>query len=128
MIAWTFRGPRHEAGVTKPVLHPRPLYPPRVKILVLSSLYPNAVQRRHGIFIEHRLAHTLRPGDEAVVVAPVPWFPFAGERWGQYGQYARVPMREERRGLTILHPRVPVIPKLGQTLAPSLMTAARVRP
>lgn len=28
-----------------------------MKVLVLSSLYPNDVQRRHGIFIEHRVAH-----------------------------------------------------------------------
>lgn len=99
-----------------------------MKILVLSSLYPNAVQRRHGIFIEHRLAHTLAPGDEAVVVAPVPWFPSGNGRFGVYADYARVPRREERRGIAIEHPRVPVIPKVGQTLAPLLMAAALAGP
>jgi glycosyltransferase involved in cell wall biosynthesis len=99
-----------------------------MKILVLSSLYPNEVQRRHGIFIEHRLAHTLAPGDEARVVAPVPWFPFAHPRFGAYADHARVPAREERRGLAIEHPRYPVVPKVGQTLAPWLMAAALAGP
>lgn len=99
-----------------------------MKILVLSSLYPNEVQRRHGIFIEHRLAHTLASGDEAVVVAPVPWFPSANQRFGVYADYARVPPREERRGIRVEHPRYPVIPKIGQTAAPWLMARALAAP
>ncbi|WP_174292188.1 glycosyltransferase [Sphingomonas bacterium] len=99
-----------------------------MKILVLSSLYPNEVQRRHGIFIEHRLAHTLRPGDEVRVVAPVPWFPSANPRFGTYADYARVPRAAERRGIRVEHPRYPVVPKVGQTLAPWLMAAAMAGP
>ncbi|SEN24704.1 Glycosyltransferase involved in cell wall bisynthesis [Sphingomonas gellani] len=99
-----------------------------MKVLVLSSLFPNAVQRRHGIFIEHRLAHTLSPADEARVIAPVPWFPFAGERWGRYGEMARVAARENRRGLQIEHPRYPVVPKVGQTIGPMLMAASLYGP
>ena len=99
-----------------------------MKILVLSSLYPNEVQRRHGIFIEHRLAHTLAPGDEVRVVAPVPWFPFAHPRFGAYADHARVPRRSQRRGVAIEHPRYPVVPKVGQTLAPALMAAALAGP
>ena len=99
-----------------------------MKMLVLSSLYPNAVQRRHGIFIEHRLAHTLRAGDECRVVAPVPWFPSGSPRFGTWGEHARVPAREVRRGIGIEHPRYPVIPRIGQTVAPVLMAAALARP
>ncbi len=99
-----------------------------MKILVLSSLYPNEVQRRHGIFIEHRLAHMLAPGDEVRVVAPVPWFPFAHPRFGAYADHARVPRRAQRRGIAIEHPRYPVVPKVGQTLAPALMAAALAGP
>lgn len=99
-----------------------------MKMLVLSSLYPNDVQRRHGIFIEHRLAHTLRSGDEVRVVAPVPWFPSAHQRFGAWADHARVPRRAERRGVAIEHPRYPAIPKVGQTLAPWLMAAALAGP
>ncbi len=103
-------------------------YDAGMKILVLSSLYPNEVQRRHGIFIEHRLAHTLRPDDEVRVVAPVPWFPSANPRFGGYADHARVPRHAERRGIAVEHPRYPVVPKIGQTLAPWLMAAALAEP
>lgn len=99
-----------------------------MKVLVLSSLYPNDVQRRHGIFIEHRIAHTVQPGDEFRVVAPVPWFPSGSPRFGVYADYARVPARARRRGLDVLHPRYPVVPKVGMTAAPWLMAAALARP
>ena len=99
-----------------------------MKVLVLSSLYPNDAQPRHGIFIEHRIAHTVAPGDEFRVLAPVPWFPSASRRWGSYAAFARAPRRAERRGLSIAHPRFPVIPKVGMTAAPWLMAAALAGP
>jgi teichuronic acid biosynthesis glycosyltransferase TuaC len=99
-----------------------------MKVLVLSSLYPNDVQRRHGIFIEHRIAHTRQADDDYRVVAPVPWFPSASPRWGAYADYARAPRRAQRRGFDIVHPRYPVIPKVGMTAAPWLMAAALAGP
>ena len=95
-----------------------------MKILVLSSLYPNDVQRRHGIFIEHRVAHLARPGDTVRVVAPVPWFPSAHPRFGRYAAFARVPAQATRRGIEVSHPRYPVVPKIGMAAAPWLMAAA----
>lgn len=96
-----------------------------MKILVLSTLYPNAVQRRHGIFIEHRVAHlAAAAGDEVRVVAPVPWFPSANPRFGAWAEHAQVPHAAERRGLSVIYPRYPTIPKVGMTLAPLLMAAA----
>ena len=99
-----------------------------MKVLVLSSLYPNDARRRHGIFIEHRIAHTVQPGDEFRVVAPVPWFPSTNPRWGAYAEHARAPRQAHRRGLDIVHPRFPVIPRVGMTAAPWLMAAALARP
>ena len=95
-----------------------------MKILVLSSLYPNDVQRRHGIFIEHRVAHHVAPGDEVRVVAPIPWFPSGHPAFGRYGDFARAPHEAVRRGIAVTHPRYPVIPKIGMTAAPWLMAAA----
>ena len=94
-----------------------------MKILVLSSLYPNEMQPRHGIFIEHRVAHLARAGDEIRVVAPVPWFPSSNPKFGQYATLARIPHSAERRGVGVDYPRYPAIPKLGMTLAPFLMAA-----
>ncbi len=94
-----------------------------MKILVLSSLYPNEVQPRHGIFIEHRVAHVAQRGDEIRVVAPVPWFPSRHPAFGRYAEFATVARRSERRGVSITHPRYPLIPKLAR-MTPRLMAAA----
>ena len=94
----------------------------RINLLVFASLYPNAQRPRHGVFVEERLRHLVDSGRvTATVVAPVPWFPFTHPRFGNYAALARVPKREERYGISILHPRYPVIPKLGMSIAPSLM-------
>lgn len=95
-----------------------------MKILVLSSLYPNDVQRRHGIFIEHRVAHLAEPGDAVRVVAPVPWFPSGHPAFGRYADFARAPRAAVRRGVAISHPRHPVVPRIGMAAAPWLMAAA----
>jgi glycosyltransferase involved in cell wall biosynthesis len=96
--------------------------------MVFSTLYPNVVQPAHGIFVETRLRHLLAGGEvEATVVAPVPYFPSGSRHFGLWSRYAEVPPRETRHGIEILHPRYPVIPRIGMTLAPLLLAAA-VRP
>lgn len=96
-----------------------------VRLLVLTSLYPNAEQPHHGVFVEERLRKLVATGRVmATVVAPVPWFPFRSARFGRYTSFARVPRQEERYGIEILHPRYPVIPKVGMNLAPMLMYRA----
>jgi glycosyltransferase involved in cell wall biosynthesis len=96
-----------------------------VKILVFSSLYPNAVQPVHGLFVERRLLQVVSTGRvEARVVAPVPWFPLTSPRYGEYATFARVPQRESRSGLDVVHPRYPLPPKIGMSAAPLLMALA----
>jgi glycosyltransferase involved in cell wall biosynthesis len=69
--------------------------------------------------------HLLATGEVAAeVMAPVPWFPFASARFGKYAAFASVPAEETRHDVRVTHPRVPVIPKVGMTLAPYLMAAA----
>src|SRR6185312_5596615 len=97
----------------------------RIRLLVFTSLYPNAAQPRDGVFVEERLRHLLDSSRiNATVMAPVPWFPFKHKRLGAYATFARVPKREQRHGIEILHPRYPVIPKVGMSIAPSLMYRA----
>lgn len=96
-----------------------------IRLLVFTSLYPNAAQPRHGVFVEERLRHLVGSGRiAATVVAPVPWFPFRHSMFGVYSTFASVPEKEERYGIKILHPRFPVIPKLGMSVAPSLLYRA----
>lgn len=84
------------------------------RLLVFSTLYPNAMQPNHGIFVENRLRQTLALGGmEATVLAPVPYFPFSHSIFGRYGTFASVPREEHRHGLQVLHPRFPVLPRLN---------------
>ena len=88
-------------------------------LLTFTSLYPNAVNPSHGVFVENRLLQLVASGrTSAVVVAPVPWFPFTHPRFGRFGAFARVPRVEERYGLTVLHPRYPTIPGIASLIAP----------
>ena len=94
-------------------------------LLVITTLYPNSVQFRHGLFVESRLGRLVESGDyEAVVIAPVPWFPVKSRYFPQYSQYAQVPEVEERRGITIYHPRYLVIPKIGMVVTPFFLATA----
>jgi len=96
-----------------------------MQLLTYSSLYPSAAQPQHGIFVENRLRHIAAiEGVKARVVAPVPWFPLAGARFGRYGGYASIAPQETRFGIDVRHPRYPVIPKIGMSVAPWLMYAA----
>ncbi len=94
----------------------------RMKILTFTTLYPNAVNPHHGVFVETRLRHLTASGAvRALVVAPVPWFPSPHAVFGRYSANARIARREERFGLTVLHPRYPLLPKIGMTSAPFLL-------
>lgn len=96
-----------------------------INLLVLTTLYPNSEQPRHGIFIETRLKELRKSGDiSATVIAPVPWFPIASERFGKYGTYAKVPRVEEREGVTVHHPRYLVLPKIGMYITPLFLAVA----
>lgn len=99
-----------------------------MKILTFSTLFPNAEKPGHGIFVETRLRHLVASGQvEARVIAPVPWFPLKHPRFGTYSAYARAPGAEVRSGIAVLHPRYPVLPKIGMNVAPRLLANA-VRP
>lgn len=94
-----------------------------MKILTISSLYPNNRDLKHGIFVETRLRHLRQhyPDVEAVVIAPVPWFPLNWKIFGEYARFAGVAHMETRHGVTIYHPRYLVLPKIGMQVTPWFM-------
>jgi glycosyltransferase involved in cell wall biosynthesis len=93
-----------------------------MKVLLLSRRYPSAVRPIHGIFVETRLRELLKTGEvQAKVVAPVPWFPFKDQRFGEYAQFAATPRVEQRNGVEVHHPRYLLLPKVGMNLAPYAM-------
>ena len=96
-----------------------------MKLLTFSTLFPNAEQANHGVFVETRLRYLVASGKvESRVVAPVPWFPLTHPRFGEYGKMARIPARETRSGLEVTHPRYLSLPKIGMNVAPQLMARA----
>lgn len=93
-----------------------------MKLLLFSSLFPSSQRPIHGIFVETRLRELVKSGQvEAKVVAPVPWFPLKGERFGEYGLFAATPKVEQRNGLEVHHPRYFLPPKIGMNIAPYTM-------
>jgi len=94
----------------------------RIRLQVYSTLYPNDLAPHHGVFVEQRLRHLVASGKvEASVIAPVPWFPFRSSVFGSYANYAAIARQERRHGLDVVHPRYPLIPKTGMSIAPLLM-------
>jgi len=93
-----------------------------MNVLTFSTLYPNAASPGHGVFVENRVRHLVAGGRvNTRVVAPVPWFPFQNPRFGPYAAFARAPAEEVRHGISVVHPRYLVIPKIGTNVAPFLL-------
>jgi teichuronic acid biosynthesis glycosyltransferase TuaC len=98
-----------------------------VRLLTFSTLYPNAAQPNHGIFVQNRLRHLVASGAAtSTVVAPVPWFPSRNARFGEWARCAAAPVEEMRHGLRVLHPRYAAPPRLGMYTGPwALLRAGR---
>ncbi len=93
-----------------------------MRILLFSTLFPNAAAPTHGVFVENRLRAYLQKYDADVrVVAPVPWFPFSQRVFGAYSKFARAPEEEVREGVTVYHPRYALAPKVGMKDAPDAL-------
>ncbi|MEO1707938.1 MAG: glycosyltransferase [Pseudomonadota bacterium] len=94
-----------------------------MKLLVLTTLFPNAAMPSHGIFVENRLrALREKTGAEVRVIAPVPWFPARNDSFGNWARWAQVPAREDRDGVEVIHPRYFLPPKVGMTYAATALT------
>jgi glycosyltransferase involved in cell wall biosynthesis len=98
-------------------LHGTPL-----RLLTFTTLYPNAAQPNHGVFVETRLRQLLA-STEAVstVLAPVPWFPFRSPRFGAWARFASAPHAERRHGIEVLHPRFFAPPRIGIVTGPDAL-------
>jgi teichuronic acid biosynthesis glycosyltransferase TuaC len=89
------------------------------RILLFSTLFPSSVRPGHGIFVAARLHQLLATeAVEVKVVAPVPWFPFRHDRFGEYARMARTPAHETKDGVEAWYPRYLLPPKVGMTIAP----------
>lgn len=95
-----------------------------MRVLIFTSLFPNAAQPMLGIFVQQRMAHfAKRPGNIVKVVAPVAYFP-AWLPLSRWKWLTRIPILEEIGGLEVHHPRYLLLPKVSMPLQGFSMFAA----
>lgn len=98
-----------------------------MRVLHFSTLFPNPEMPQNGIFVAERLRQLLKTGElEASIIAPVPWFPLRGKRFGGYAAFAKVPAEERFANSEVLHPRYPVLPKVGMSISPVLLALSSI--
>ena len=99
-----------------------------MRVLTVTSLYPNAAQPNHAVFVENRMRRVHATGEaEISVIAPTPWFPSKNKMFGSYATHAAVPKQEVRHGIRIDHPRYAMIPKIGMQSQPAFYHRALKR-
>ena len=75
----------------------------RLKVLVLSRNYPNAVMPLLGLWIE-QWTRFLGEHCDCRVVAPVPYCPPVPASW-DIGRFRQIPANEVINGVPVSHPR-----------------------
>lgn len=91
------------------------------KVLVFTSLFPNKVKLDSGVFIKKRmLAYSKRKSCEIIVVAPLPYFPKI-TFLKKYAYFSQIAHREIIEGVSVYHPRYPLIPKISMPIHGQLM-------
>jgi glycosyltransferase involved in cell wall biosynthesis len=84
-----------------------------MKVLVITSLFPNCKQPRLGLFIRERIKALAKYCD-IKVIAPVPYFPPINIR-KKWFLYSQIPKKEIQAGLEVYHPRWFIVPKIGMS-------------
>ena len=92
-----------------------------VRLLTLTTLFPNGRNARHGIFVANRLRRLCDTGRvTATVVAAIPRFP------GAYRDRASIAATETISGLEVHHPRFLNVPRVGMRIQPVLLARALI--
>jgi teichuronic acid biosynthesis glycosyltransferase TuaC len=96
-----------------------------LRVLVLSTLFPDAARPNFGIFVERQTrALAARDGVEIRVVAPRGLPPFPLDRHPRYAAMADQPSREEWHGLTVHRPRFLNLPGTGGRFHAAMLARA----
>ncbi len=85
-----------------------------LRVLTLSTLFPNGAQPTFGIFVERQtLGLASLPDVELRVVSPVGLPPWPLSLHPHYRARSRLPREEMWKGVKVHRPRFPVVPGLG---------------
>ncbi len=96
-----------------------------LRILTLSTLFPNAAAPNFGIFVERQTSELARlPSTDVTVINPVGIPPWPLSKLGQYQALADLSEHEQWRGLNVYRPLVRLIPKIGGSSNPRRIAEA----
>jgi len=85
-----------------------------LRVLSLSTLYPNALTLNFGVFVERQMAAVAARGDvELVMVNPIGLPPFPLSLHPRYRALRGLAKAEQRHGVDVLHPRFALLPGTG---------------
>jgi len=83
-----------------------------MKVLILSTMYPNSKMYLSGIFVHEQVRALTKIGVDVKVIAPVPYSPFPlnhlSDKWSKY---FKIPDYENIDGINVYHTRYIAIPK-----------------
>lgn len=96
-----------------------------MRILSISTLYPNDVQPNFGVFVERQMqAVALRGDAELVLVNPIGLPPWPLSLHPRYRALSQLPTLEQRGGVTVLRPRFRLLPGIGARFNPGAIVRA----
>lgn len=98
-----------------------------MRVLAITSIFPNAQAPTAGPYNKHQLAELAKQGCTVEVLATIPWFPGADRvrKCTPYGtDLAELPRTEVINGLPVEHPRTFYVPKVGLPVAGPLYVAS----
>lgn len=96
-----------------------------LRVLTLSTLFPDALRPTFGIFVERQtLGLAARADIEVEVVAPLAMPPWPLGLHPNYRPYASLPRHEIWKGLVVHRPRFSHLPLVGDRLSPRLLARA----
>lgn len=99
-----------------------------LRVLTLSTLYPNAVQPGFGGFVERQtLRLAAHPEVDLRVVAPLGLPPAPLDRLARYAALRGLPQEEVWKGVPTTRPRFPLIPAVGWRFNAGLVERAALR-
>jgi glycosyltransferase involved in cell wall biosynthesis len=102
-----------------------------LRVLTLSTLFPDEGRPAFGVFVERQTLALAERGDvEVVVAAPVGLPPWPLTMHNHYRGRARLPLKEDWKGLEVHRPRFRVWPRMGEagagrSLAKALLPLVR---
>ncbi|WP_375398356.1 glycosyltransferase [uncultured Sphingomonas sp.] len=96
-----------------------------LRVLTLSSLFPDASRRNFGVFVERQtLGLAAHPDVELKVVAPIGLLPYPLVSTARHAALARLPEVETWQGVEVFRPRFAALPASGGRYHARLLTRA----